>query len=112
MTTPPREELEQKFHHAMLGVYREVKLKVGYNATRFFHMVGEHGGLSAAQVLLATPEVSDGFTELYCRKQLKLSMEYLVLKQPWCQLFSEEELAVARKRLRERDCEPPPNDAS
>jgi len=30
---------------------------------------------------------------------LKYSMEYLVLQKPWCDLFTEEQLAVARKRL-------------
>ena len=112
MTTSHREQLEQEFHKAMLDIYSQAKRQVRYTATRFRRMVNERGGLDAAQALLATHEVSDGFTELWLRgKRLDLSVEYLVLKKPWRQLFSDDELAVARKRLCERDCEPPPDDA-
>ena len=61
-------QLEKRFHQAMLGIYDAAKrLKPPYNATRFLRMVNEHGGKDTADTLLATPDVSEGFTELFLR---------------------------------------------
>ena len=103
-----REQILREFHEQMLDIYRQAKRQLGYNATRFLQMVTERGGYSAARDLLATNEVSEGFTELSLRgNRLDLSVEFLVLTSPWCTLFSDAELDVARKRLVERRFEPP-----
>lgn len=75
-------------------------------------MVQVHGGKGAADRLLATGNPSSGFTELYLRGKdnLRISVEYLVLQNPWRALFTEDQRAVARKRLREVKCTPPPED--
>lgn len=105
--------IEQKFHQEMLGIYEAaLRLKPPYHATRFLRMVNERGGIGAAQALLATGQPSDGFTELYLRGcRLDLSVEYLVLKCPWRDLFSPEQLAIARRRLEEHKFAPPPEDS-
>ena len=106
-------ELQQQFHQEMLSIYDSgLKLKPPYRAKLFLQMVSEHGGKITANRLLATPKPSSGFTELFLRgkENLKLSVEYLVLKSPWRELFTDEQLAIARKRLREVDCSPPPED--
>lgn len=41
---------------------------------------------------------------------MKLSVEYLVLQRPWRDLFDEDQLAIARDRLRKVECELPPDD--
>lgn len=108
------EKLINLFNLEMLAIYdAALKLKPPYRATLFLRMVNEHGGKGAADILLATGNPSSGFTELYIRgkENLKLSVEYLVLKNPWRNLFSEEQLAIARKRLREVDCPLPSDDA-
>lgn len=110
--TKPANELEQQFHQQMLGIYEAAKrLKPPYHATRFHQMVVERGGKDAADALLATANTSEGFTELYLRgKRLDLSVEYLVLQDPWRQLFSAEQLAVARRRLLDHNFSPPSED--
>lgn len=95
----PATEPERQFHEAMLGIYRRAKAEAGYNATRFLHMVGAHGGLHAAQSLLASQGVSDGYTELYLRGRLDLTVEALVLQPRWATLFSDTEIDIARNRL-------------
>ena len=112
----PRDEtlLEKQFHEAMLGIYEAAKrLKPPYHAPRFHQMVLEHRGKTAADMLLATGEPSEGFTKLFLRGKasLKISVEYLVLQNPWRELFEPEQLAVARKRLHDYECDPPPEDA-
>lgn len=94
-------QLESQFHEAMLGIYESAaNLAPPYLATRFRGMVLELGGKETADVLLSTPDVSEGFTQLFMRgNRLDLSVEYLVLKNPWRQLFSAEQLRVAETRL-------------
>ena len=96
------DELERRFHRAMEDIYHAAKSNVGYTATRFMQMVQEQGGLSTARQLLAKTdkEVSHGFTELALANRLDLSMEALVLQDEWKPLFSDTELATARRRLR------------
>jgi len=106
-------QLEKRFHEAMLGIYESAKkLKPPYNAPRFLRMVNEHGGKEAADRLLATGNPSEGFTELFLRgkENLRISVEYVVLQNPWRELFSDEQLEVARNRLREHRCDLPPDD--
>ena len=97
-------DLEQKFHAAMLAIYdKALDLPKPYRATRFKQMVCEQGGKAAADKLLAAAKPSDGFTELFLAggyDALKISMEYLVLCEPWNALFTEEQLEDARKRLK------------
>ena len=93
------DELERRFHRAMVGIYEQAKRETGYNATRFLQMVSEIGGLEAARRLLAAPAVSDGFTALWERGRLDLTVETLVLSEDYRELFSEDEREGAAARL-------------
>ncbi len=101
MTNASAEKLERAFHEAMLGVYHSAFNECGYRAARFFQMVNERGGLQSAKDLLHSSGYSEGLTTLWEHKRLDISMEALVLRDPWSQLFTEEELATARRRLDE-----------
>jgi len=106
-------DLLERFHSEMLrGHDMGVKLKPPYQSKPFLRMLGEHGGKGTADRLLATNKPSNGFTELFLRgkENLRLSVEYLVLQNPWRSLFTEKQLAVARKRLLAVSCPPPPED--
>ena len=109
------QNLLDDFDQEMQGIYDSaLKLKPPYRATYFLQMLGEHGGKGTADRLLATSKPSAGFTELFLRgkQNLRLSVEYLVLREPWRSLFTPEQLAVARKRLVEVNCPLPPEDSS
>jgi hypothetical protein len=92
---------ERRFHQAMLAIYRTAKAEAGYNATRFLSMVTEHGGLETARILLRAATVSDGYTALWERNRLDLTVEVLVLQPEWNDLFSSAERSIARRRLQE-----------
>ena len=94
-----RRKLEERFHQQMLNVYRRAKDECGYTANRFHQMVEEQGGLQTAKALLASKRIPDGFAQLYMLGRLDISMENLVLQEPWANLFTDTELAVARRRL-------------
>ncbi len=107
------QKLADDFHTAMLGIHAAaLKLKPPYRPTEFLRMVQSYGGKETAARLLATPNPSSGFTELFLRgkDKLRLSVEYLVLQHPWRDLFTAEQRARARKRLQDVEFPPPPED--
>jgi hypothetical protein len=97
----PPNTLEKQFHEQMLGIYRAALDRCNYRATRFLQMVNERNGVQAARDLLHAQHYSEGLTTLWECNCLDISMEALVTKEPWRQLFTEEELAIADKRLKE-----------
>jgi len=92
-------DLEGSFDLEMVGISERAKKECGYNATRFLQMVTESGGLATARALLRGTDISDGFAALWERGRLDLTVEAVVLRDPWKTLFTEHELDVARKRL-------------
>ena len=90
---------ETRFHQRMLQVYEQAKAECDYTATRFRNRVLDQGGLKAAKALPGSGGYSEGLTRLWEEKRLDISMEATVLQDPWRELFTEEELAVARQKL-------------
>ena len=94
--------LETEFHGAMEEIYRRAKEEAGYNAKVFRRMVAEHGGPETARRLINARTVSVGYTELWKRGRLNLTVEAKVLETPrFHPLFTKEELEVCRQRLNE-----------
>lgn len=93
--------LEAAFHQAMVEIYTVAKKDLGYTATRFIQMVGEVGGLDTARRLLHAPGVSDGFTTLWEKGRLDLSVENRVLDPRFRPLFTDDERRIARERLKQ-----------
>jgi hypothetical protein len=92
--------LPSRFHMAMLQIYDDASAACReYQPPQFLQLVSDMGGVEAARFLLRGAEPASGFTELFRCKRLDLSMEALVTLEPWCQLFTREELGQARKRL-------------
>ena len=93
-------EIEVGFHEAMLNIYRRAKAEAGYNPTRFLGMVSDRGRLETARYLLHAPAVSDGYTALWERGPLDLTVEAMVLEPVWRGLFSKQEREIVVDRLR------------
>lgn len=92
--------LEARFEGAMFDIYRRAKAEAGYNASIFVQMLCDRGGLSTARQLINAARPSDGYTHLYERGRLDLTVEALVVDgAEWSALFSPEEIARARRRL-------------
>ncbi len=94
-------KLETQFHREMVLIYVKARDECNYNATRFLQMVNTQGGLAAAKSLLQTDNFSEGLTEFWKLGRLDISMEALILKDPWSALFTEAELKIARRRLQD-----------
>jgi hypothetical protein len=93
--------LEAAFHQKMVDIYERAKSECHYNATRFLQMVEEHGGLQAAKQLIASKRLSEGLIKLWEMRRLDISMEALVIQEPWSSLFTAEEVSSARKLLKD-----------
>jgi len=94
--------LREQFDEAMLDIYRRALAEANYHATRFLQMLNDHGGLETAQILLHTPAVSEGYTALYLKNRLDLTVEAVIHDhEKWHPLFTREELDVCIKRLKE-----------
>lgn len=91
--------LEQKFDTAMMGIFQRALSEVNYRAARFHQMLCDHGGLETARILLHSNNVSEGYTALWERNRLDLTVEALVLQSQWNDLFTEDDREIARKRL-------------
>jgi hypothetical protein len=126
---PPRSPLEQwpgtrrvtalelQFHVAMLNIFRlageatrrprpDGTTARGYWASYFLRGVRNHGGLEYAHQLLRQEGTTDGFRRLSEEGRLNLTMEALVLRQAYVDLFSQEERRVAAHRLAEAGYQP------
>ncbi len=95
-------DLDSRFEHDMIEtVYRTAGRETGYWASYFLRTVKRHGGVAAAKRLLGRKGVSRGLATLREKGRLDLAMETLVLKPEYGALFTEEERAIARRRLDE-----------
>jgi hypothetical protein len=99
--------LEQQLTQAMFDIYRRAKSEAGYNATIFLQMISDRGGLDTAKKLFNASKPSDGYTHLYERGYLNLTVEAVVVENSkWHSLFTAEEIGRARKRLKDYGYEP------
>ena len=94
-----KSDLQTEFAQRMKAVYDRGRAEAGYNATYFRSMLSQYGPLETARRLLVSPAISDGFAELWERGRLDLTVEAVVSEAVFSELFSEEEIAVARRRL-------------
>jgi hypothetical protein len=82
-----------------LDFYERALSEAHYKATRFMTMLHEHRGLETARLLIHSSTVSEGYTALWERKRLDLTVEAVVHDNPkWHPLFTRE-LDICVKRL-------------
>jgi hypothetical protein len=90
---------EARFREDLEAAVNECR-RIGYNPSRFLGMMSRSNAFDVARSLLHG-SVSDGFTTLWERHRLDLSVEAIVLKPEWKGHFTPEERQAARRRLRE-----------
>lgn len=96
----PNISSEKQFDQAMVGIYQRAKDEAGYIASIFLSMVYDKGGVSTAKYLINSAKPSDGYTALFERGRLDLTVEAVVVENAnWHELFTEQEFRKCRKRL-------------
>jgi hypothetical protein len=94
-------QLELDFHEAMIAAYKRAKHDAHYDARIFIGMVADKGGLDTAKYLIDAPKVSDGYTALWQRNRLDLTVEAIILEKKWWPLFTSTQRKAAINRLQE-----------
>jgi hypothetical protein len=90
---------QDDFAKAMREVYLRAKSEAGYNATAFLRMLSEHGPIETARRLITSSQPSEGFTRLWERHRLDLTVEAQVIRPEFESLFTEEERQACHTRL-------------
>ena len=94
-------DLSLQFHDSMKDIYNRAKKECNYPATRFKQLVAEKGGVEAARSLILKDGGTDGFAKLWELGRLDLSVEALVLKDEYKELFTDQEREACTNRLKE-----------
>ncbi|MGV9611248.1 hypothetical protein [Nocardia xishanensis] len=73
--------------------------ETGYRPGQFRRMVAEMGAVATARKLLATKQLSEGFSTLWEFERLDLTVEAAVIDERFAELFTDQERETARFRL-------------
>jgi len=98
-------ELERRFHRAMLTICERARRECNYNPVRFRAMLSDYGGVKTAKRLLARRGAQHGFNRLWSCGRPELTVEAHVLSPEFRSLFTEDEQREARERLARIDPE-------
>lgn len=79
----------------MVDIYHRAKRECKYNAARFIQLVTDKGGVDAARALILKDGGTEGFAKLWELGRLDLSVEALVLRDEYKELFTEAERELA-----------------
>lgn len=84
-------------------MYERCRSEAGYNASYYLSMLSQYGPQETAHRLLASPAIAAGFAELWGCGRLDLTVEAVVTDPKFSELFTEAEIAIARRRLEHFD---------
>jgi predicted GNAT family N-acyltransferase len=94
-------DLMKDLREAMLEIYRRSLRDTGVDHRLFHQMIIERSPHETALHLVHALKPSDGYTDLFLKKRLDLTVEALVLQAKWTPIFADETRQQARKRLTE-----------
>lgn len=102
------EDTKLLFHRAKMNIYHTAKKDLGYNANRFVQMLpSPEDSIHTAKKIVLSPTPSDGFSELWRRGRLDLTVEALVgYDTRFKSLFTDEERTSSQNRLLEMGYKP------
>lgn len=95
----PSADTEKEFARAMRDIYLRAKSEADYNASYFLQMLSTDGPIRTARRLIMSSQPSEGFTALWERRRLDLTVEAHVIQERFAPLFTEDERDAARQRL-------------
>lgn len=94
MTMSVTQDFEQKMRDSIAAARRDLN----WSPSGWQQLIRVYGGIGAAKRLLAQP-ISPGLTRLFMAERLDLSVEALVVRPRYAELFTDGEIATARRRL-------------
>jgi hypothetical protein len=99
-----RENIDKKLENDLEREFRkaaEVCINLyKYRPSYFLQMLDNYGAVGTSIKLVTAPEFHEGFTKLWELGRLDLTVEAIILQNPYNKLFSKEVLEKAFKRLK------------
>lgn len=96
------DKLAKDFEKEMMNIYHRAQSEANYTPSEFYNMIVGLGALETAHRLINSKLPSAGYTKLWEKDRLDLTVEAVVCDNPkWHSLFTEQTLEVARKRLKD-----------
>lgn len=92
--------LEQQLMTAFRAAIRECE-DIGYHPGYFINMLADEGARTTAIRLVMKDTVPAGYETLHRKGRLDLSVEAIILREPYNRLFPQEVLTKATSRLNE-----------
>lgn len=92
--------LESRFNKEIRNLYIRSKDEEGYQASYFLNMLENYGSVLTAKKLLIAKEAQSGFLKLMEKGRKDLTVEALILKDEYADLFTPEEIKAAKERIR------------
>ena len=97
-----QKKLENEFNIFLRDLADRTKRETPYNPTKFRAMIAEIGGVATAKTLINKSQVSYGYTSLWRRCRLDLTLEASLWENPkFHSLFNEQEVMICQKRLKQ-----------
>ena len=103
---------EDPLTQTLFRTYQRTGKDLGYWAHRFRQTLDKNGGLAVAKRILANKTrggITEGLQKLIDAGRPDLALESIILSAEFRHMFSQEELAVARKRIVDNFKFPPPH---
>ncbi len=101
-------ELDRAFEKAVDEMLREIdklrEITNNYDPIYFKKMRNESGAVAATKELVVKPNQTSGFKRLCDAGLSRLTLEALVLRPEFQELFSENEIECAKNNLRNQGC--------
>jgi hypothetical protein len=94
-----RDRLERQFEEHIRQLIERSITECNYPPHAFIGMIGRHKVRGACRLVIMDRKTPTGFTTLWEKQRLDLTVEAAVLQSPWCKLFDVNVLMKARKRL-------------
>ena len=101
MTETNTEQLKKSFHQDMIGLYKQIIKSVKYKPTRLMDYINKYGGYEAAVKYISTESNVQDFAILWEKERLDLSVEALMTKEQYRELFNEDIVNFCDRKLKE-----------
>lgn len=93
--------LQEQFQATLLATCQQALNEVGCPMTRLMQTITKRGGVATVQEILRRGRLSDGFDTLEKAGRLELSLEAVVIKKEFGQLFTDDEVNACYAALLE-----------
>ena len=94
-------QIELELFNDMVNIYREADVQCNYKQAGFLQKLQLKGAIVAAKEVINATELTESFTKLMECNRLDLSLEALIAKDKYKELFTAQERKLCLKRLKE-----------